>query len=678
MNLLAPPPLELPTLRDELLLTTETPEEFEAKVLAIQTGIDEDLRSLPTEDEKRAYWGELEYLMCQASCYYYLTHYAYTLNPKAQIKFGEQQAALFPKSRKLWLQCKLFQENELIIWFMSKSRREMESWNAVGMFTWLAMFRPLENISFRSKDLFTAGLGAKNIDAYDCLLGRSEIIYGSSPNFIKRRIPSSKSRQQNRHQLTFGHFDFVLGKRVDSVITAYPTTPKSARGATPTGELVDEFAELREISEIYDADVPAMLDGGKGRMMFVGTVPKEETASKAWAREMIFGSDDETIEEPPFVELMPYGDSLRGVALRAVMNDETDHIVFDRFLGKRRRRYTIATVLYFTAGWERGKQYEEELINTLPHASQRREYWNDWNVTGDEDVVSWRLDPKLHIQRCTYDPHQTSPFDRGYRMYDPGGRYAGLFLQKVKVLRGPQYPHGEYTIPGNGYQVRIFGEVDGRGTIDNLSDDMINKTESLCRDAVKDPHGIPWINHPDVAVRQRDMVSGQRYVQHIVDRSREKEPHFKMVQHYIARVEGIAVFGRKIHEVLGYELPSPQWPDGKPIPGLIVDPRCWRSVSILRGAGLFDPDDGGVSKSKTNKKNEHIMDLFRYFSAHEIKPGDILTASDLKTTPEPPKLKMTPAELKAAADRYYIEQAEKAAEETQKEDDWLDEFEVVT
>ena len=633
------------TLRQELALTTMGKAEYAARYRRGRKQLLTRLDSLPRDVDRKTFLAELDYQMCKRSLFYFLTRHCYTPHS------DEQTIALFPSWRYLWYLAKLVQENSTGIISIGKSRQTLGSLFACGRSLWEAGFYPLKNIILHSSELWKVGFGGtKEASSEQCLLGRIEFIYEKLPKHIQERLPYKADKGSERPTATFFHSgEGYAGnpEYVKSRIVGIPDlNTRALNQLSPTGIVNDEVSLQRGAKAFLQSS--GALVKGKTWRMDIGTATevKGMTESRALLRDLLYGAEGEgtVLDEPEFEELVPYNECYTDPELSAILADETDHIVADRMMGRRRKGGNITLLLYFTANPNKGKKHDEQQKNAFDNeAMYRQEQWIDFEVT-DETKRLWRLNENgINIGHCQYDPKQDKPYDVLYVLNDMGGRRTALFIQKAQIPNCL------------GHQVRILAELDCGSML----------VPAFCRFLfeywLKHFGHCPYRFYPDVAERQRSIQTGKGNVDFIREIGRQMfDPNFMVFDRRIGRTEGIALFASKLDEIIGYA------PDGKPVPGVLIDPRnCPKLIRALRGMLHQDPRDGSILKNTANKLWEHLGDLTRYYSANEIQQRDIVRPGQLEAAmrPKPPA---TPLTRRQTINSFLIGQLD-AAEQARKD-----------
>jgi len=597
-----------------------------------------DLESLPTTADQEAYWMAMEWDMCRLNSYYWMTTYAQTWDPDAP---EGEELKLFPDRRFLWKLCKLVQENRVLELDILKPRRMFITWWGCGWFTWDGMFHSARNTIFHTMDEGMAGFGGggEGQEMHECMLGRVLHIYQHLPEWQRRRCPATPSRSP-RHRLTFHVWDEKREQFINSVITAMPNIPALlARSQTLTGFLTDEVPHQTKPAAARQGVRSTVLRGNQGRIIGPGTPPPDQTEAKTWFGQQIHGTDRENAE---WEELMPYSESAHGVALQAIMDDKTDHIIGPRMEARRKASKSISMHLYFSSDWKRGKQYDQDRRDEHKedYAAYRQEHWGDMFVVSKEKQISW-VGTNDNFGHYTYDPAQPPPFDIFGRTVDPGGHSACVLCQKVKVITHPDFPDWRYEVPGHGYQVRIFGEANIYGLTKELGQGALDATkEAMERAGVTKPWKVPVEDFCDTAGNQTNRQTGKTDIEVLKEEYGKHYPEIEdrgIRNRIVHRKEGVNEVAQKLPEVLGY------YPDGKPIMGLVIDTRCPVCCLIFRGSGILTPDLM-VSKKAENERFEHHMNCCQYWFAmnvpleHILKPADFL--------PKPEEKPLTREEIK--------------------------------
>ena len=192
---------------------------------------------------------DLEWGMCVKDPYYFMTHWAYTLDSHDP----ENPKKVFPDKEYIKILVNLWMTKPLML--VPKSRQMMMSWIFVCLYLWDTQFHYGRLNFFQSK---------KSEDA-DQLVRRAKFIYDHEPKFLKRYYEGGQFKDlicnpQHGGQHTQGKLTFP---QIYSEIRGIPEGGDIIRSYTASGIFEDEMAFQPESSAAYTAAKPTLSSMGK-------------------------------------------------------------------------------------------------------------------------------------------------------------------------------------------------------------------------------------------------------------------------------------------------------------------------------------------------------------------------------------------------------------------------------
>lgn len=195
---------------------------------------------------------ELEWRLCKADLYYWLTTWAKTLD--THYKEWESPIQPFPEKEYIkvfvdhWLKYKIL--------FVPKSRQMMVSWLCVAAYLWDTQFHEARLTCFQSK----------REDDADELVKRLKHIWDNEPTFLKRyytwewKFIELKANPTAKGRHVFCKFELPA---INSRIMGIPQGWDIVRMQTLSGMLSDEAAFQPEMDSAYTALKPTLSSGGR-------------------------------------------------------------------------------------------------------------------------------------------------------------------------------------------------------------------------------------------------------------------------------------------------------------------------------------------------------------------------------------------------------------------------------
>lgn len=198
---------------------------------------------------------DIEWFECKNNPYYYLTHWAFTLD----VHDPNQPIKPFPEADYIKVLVNIWLNYPLLL--VPKSRQMMMSWLFTTLYGWDTQFNMGRLTFFQSK---------KAEDADD-LVKRAKFVYDHQPNFLKRYYLDGKFHilhvnPQHGGQHTQGKMTFP---EINSEIRGIPEGGEQIRMHTASGILSDEMAFQPEAQAAYTAAKPTI--SSKGRFTGVST-----------------------------------------------------------------------------------------------------------------------------------------------------------------------------------------------------------------------------------------------------------------------------------------------------------------------------------------------------------------------------------------------------------------------
>lgn len=191
----------------------------------------------------------VEWSKCREDPYYWLTHWAYTLDAHD----SENPKKVFPKKEYLQFITDKWVKHKLL--FIPKSRQMMLSWIMTALYLWDTQFNVGRLNFFQSK---------KADDAND-LVKRSKFIWDNEPMFLKKyykdgKFYELKCNPQNQNQHIYNLLCFPA---IHSEIRGVPEGGDVVRMHTLSGLLSDEAGFQPEMASAYTALKPTLSSGGR-------------------------------------------------------------------------------------------------------------------------------------------------------------------------------------------------------------------------------------------------------------------------------------------------------------------------------------------------------------------------------------------------------------------------------
>lgn len=210
---------------------------------------------------------DLEWIECRDNPYYFLTHWAFTLDTHDT----NEPIKAFPEKEYIKIIVDIWLKNNLLL--VPKSRQMMMSWLFIALYLWNTQFYHGKLNFFQSK---------KAEDADD-LIKRAKFIYDHEPKFLKRYIENNKFHElkvnpQHGGQHTQGKMTFP---DINSEIRGVPEGGDIVRMHTLSGILSDEMGFQPEAKAAYVAAKPTISSGGR----FTGVSTAEDNT---FFQELVF------------------------------------------------------------------------------------------------------------------------------------------------------------------------------------------------------------------------------------------------------------------------------------------------------------------------------------------------------------------------------------------------------
>ena len=193
---------------------------------------------------------DLEWAHCKEDPYYFLTHWANTLDTHAS---ESNIIKPFPEKEYLKILVNIWLHNKLLL--VPKSRQMMMSWTFVALYLWETQFYKGKLTFFQSK----------KADDADDLIKRSKFIWDHEPKFLRRYHDGDSFRElkcnpQNQGQHTYCKMTFP---DINSEIRGIPEGGDVVRMHTLSGILSDEMAFQPEAMSAFTACKPSLSSGGR-------------------------------------------------------------------------------------------------------------------------------------------------------------------------------------------------------------------------------------------------------------------------------------------------------------------------------------------------------------------------------------------------------------------------------
>lgn len=212
---------------------------------------------------------ELEWYQCKADPYYWLTHWATTINEHYEDWIEPIQT--FPDKEYMRVLVDLWMKHKILI--ITKTRQMMLSWLCVALYLWDTQFHKARFTAFQSKQE----------DDADELVKRLKGIWDREPSFLKRYYEKGKvielqANPQNRGWHTYWKFELP---QIHSRIHGYAQWWDRLRMFTFSWVFSDEAAFQPEMDAAFTALRPTL--SNNGRFTAVST-PDENT----WFEDAVF------------------------------------------------------------------------------------------------------------------------------------------------------------------------------------------------------------------------------------------------------------------------------------------------------------------------------------------------------------------------------------------------------
>ncbi len=199
---------------------------------------------------------DIEWFTCREDPYYFLTHWAFTLNTHDH----KNPIAVFPKKKYIKIIVNKWLKHRLLL--VPKTRQMMMSWLFTTLYLWDTQFHSGRLTFFQSK---------KEEDAND-LVKRAKFVYDHEPNFLKRYLDENKEFKELKVNPHHGG-QHIMGKmvfpQINSEIRGIPEGGDIIRMHTISGLLADEIGFQPAAKDAYTAAKPAL--SAKGRFTGVST-----------------------------------------------------------------------------------------------------------------------------------------------------------------------------------------------------------------------------------------------------------------------------------------------------------------------------------------------------------------------------------------------------------------------
>jgi hypothetical protein len=487
--------------------------------------------------QKKVLWLRLEHEVCRTNRYYFMTHHARTLDPRAEP--GDEVKPV-PDLRYIYiLNCI---EEAFPHTVAAKSRQIFFTWLFTIMKLHKAMYRPARKIFFHTLNEAKAGFGSPGEPDTSCMLGRALFVYDRLPLHLQTPGPHHGGRSNKSPQsLTFFHYD-PSGAPVHSTIYAVSDNPEIMASYTATDVLNDEVSKQRKAKAFYGTAQPAL--GRTGCMNNLFTPMGLE-----FGHDLLMNLDrsddegrrkDKDKEPPPFQELMPLKDLYHGAALEEITREGSTSKVplGPRFHVRMNPNRNLAMKVWWRADPSKDKDWADEEFAHQLAWYVRREYEIDfsalegqhplWQITDDNMKTDLRPDDRFPL----------------YRIWDFGIHAAVLICQAIV-----------YDRPFRWVQARVLSEVDVEGkntsSFARIVKEHTTKLYGIGRFAIKDIC--------DVAGRHRSALAENINMTHI-KLVKEATGINITTHHKVPRFEGTETIGLKINERV----------DGQP--GFVINP----------------------------------------------------------------------------------------------------------
>jgi hypothetical protein len=200
--------------------------------------------------EKNPRLQQIEWHMCKNDPYFFLTHYAKTLNN--HYKEWEDPTQPFPEKEYIRLFVNEWLEHKILV--VPKSRQMMVSWLCVWIYLWDTQFHKARFTCFQSK---------REEDA-DELVKRLKHIWDNEPEWMKYYYNEDwtsmklKQNPQNRGHHVYCKFDLP---QINSRVLGLPQWWDIVRMMTLSWMVCDEAAFQPEMDSAYTALKPTLSSG---------------------------------------------------------------------------------------------------------------------------------------------------------------------------------------------------------------------------------------------------------------------------------------------------------------------------------------------------------------------------------------------------------------------------------
>ena len=214
---------------------------------------------------------DIEWAKCVKDPYYFLTHWAYTLDVHNDI----DPIRVFPEKEYIKIITDIWLNSQLLL--VPKSRQMMMSWIFTTLYLWDTQFHKAKLTFFQSK---------KSDDADD-LIKRSKFVWDHEPKFLKRYYEDGefhelKCNPQHNGQHTQGKLTFP---QINSEIRGIPEGGDIIRMHVASGILSDEMGFQPEAASAYTASKPTISSMGR----FTGVSTAEDNT---FFEDMVFDKLD--------------------------------------------------------------------------------------------------------------------------------------------------------------------------------------------------------------------------------------------------------------------------------------------------------------------------------------------------------------------------------------------------
>lgn len=194
---------------------------------------------------------DIEWENCREDPYYFLTHWATTLDQHA--KNEDEVMKVFPDKEYIKIIVDIWFHSTLLL--VPKSRQMLMSWLFTALYLWDTQFHKARLTFFQSK----------KADDADDLVKRAKFIWDREPKFLKRYYQQGKfypllCNPQHNGQHTQGRMTFP---DIHSEIRGIPEGGDVIRMHVASGILSDEMAFQPEAKAAYTASKPTLSSGGR-------------------------------------------------------------------------------------------------------------------------------------------------------------------------------------------------------------------------------------------------------------------------------------------------------------------------------------------------------------------------------------------------------------------------------